>query len=134
MVHYAIYGFTLHLIVVDVCLLGFVTKNNPFSRLKFIIPAQIKAFGSASSAVTMLVTLKYQAIRSGPRCHLPLCYNLGATDLHPLLLHLVGNCWIGWCGSRPVGFHVLLITAYNFMFNITGTPLDCRSSWQSIGS
>ncbi len=51
-------GFVLHFILVHVCMLWFFTKRNPFSYLKFIVPAQTTAFASASSAATLPVTLE----------------------------------------------------------------------------
>ena len=48
-----LFGFALHVIVVHWGLLFFITRRNPFSYLKHIIPAQTMAFACASSAATI---------------------------------------------------------------------------------
>jgi Na+/H+-dicarboxylate symporter len=146
----AIVGFVLHFIVVDVCLLGFMTKKNPFSYLKFIVPAQTTAFASASSAATLPVTLKC-AQQSGvvpdaighfviplgatinmdgsaiyiPCCCIWLAVLNGITPNVGQYVLLIILATVGSAGAAPVpsASIVLMITAYNTVFNATGTPL-----------
>jgi len=146
----AIVGFILHFIVVDVALLGLMTKRNPFSYLKFIVPAQTTAFASASSAATLPVTLKCakqsgvvpDAIANfviplgatvnmdGSAIYIPCCciwlavLNGIAPNVGQYVL-LIILATVGSAGAAPVpsASIVLMITAYNTVFNTTGTPL-----------
>lgn len=51
-------GFAAHFIIVDVLLLGIVTRKNPFAYLSHIVPAQMTALACASSAATLPVTMR----------------------------------------------------------------------------
>jgi Na+/H+-dicarboxylate symporter len=146
----AIVGFALHFVITDVCLLGFISKKNPFTYLKHIIPAQTTAFASASSAATLPVTLKCvrgsgvvpDAITSfvvplgatvnmdGSAIYIPCCciWLAVLNGIEPnvgqyILLIILAT--IGSAGAAPVpsASIVLMITAYNTVFNTTGTPL-----------
>eukprot|EP00596_Hydrurales_sp_CCMP1899_P005490 CAMPEP_0119039346 /NCGR_PEP_ID=MMETSP1177-20130426/8761_1 /TAXON_ID=2985 /ORGANISM="Ochromonas sp, Strain CCMP1899" /LENGTH=439 /DNA_ID=CAMNT_0007003073 /DNA_START=139 /DNA_END=1458 /DNA_ORIENTATION=+ len=54
----AVTAFVLHAFFFYPLLLLFTLRKNPFSYLKFMIPAQTFAFASASSAATLPVTMK----------------------------------------------------------------------------
>jgi Na+/H+-dicarboxylate symporter len=54
----AVTAFVLHTVIFYPLLLLFFRRKNPFSYLKFLIPAQSMAFASSSSAVTLPVTMK----------------------------------------------------------------------------
>jgi Na+/H+-dicarboxylate symporter len=132
------------------CLLFFiVTRTNPFEYLKHLIPAQTMAFACASSAATIPMTLK--CVRQTERVPEPVArfvIPLGATvnmdggaiyfpcaciwlavlnGIQPdaasyLLLVIIST--IGSAGTAPVpsASLVLIITAYNTVFNTTGVP------------
>lgn len=145
----AVTGFVLHFIVVHVCMLWFFTKRNPFSYLKFIVPAQTTAFASASSAATLPVTLECVK-QSGvvpdsianfvmplgatinmdggaiyiPCCCIWLAVLNGITPNVGQYILLIILATIGSAGAAPVpsASIVLMITAYNTVFNSTGTP------------
>jgi Na+/H+-dicarboxylate symporter len=145
----AVTGFVLHFILVHVCILWFVTKRNPFSYLKFIVPAQMTAFASASSAATLPVTL--ECVRQSgvvpdsianfvmplgatinmdggaiyiPCCCIWLAVLNGITPNVGQYILLIILATIGSAGAAPVpsASIVLMITAYNTVFNTTGTP------------
>jgi len=128
-----------------------VTKSNPFSYYKHLVPAQLMAFASASSAATIPVTLK-SAIASGqvapfiggfviplgatlnmdgggiyfPLATIFLAVTSGLEDQITVASYvmLVIIATIGSAGTAPVpsASLVLIITAYNTIFNTTGTP------------
>jgi Na+/H+-dicarboxylate symporter len=125
------------------------TRSNPFTYLKHIIPAQTMAFACASSAATIPMTLKsVQATGRVPKSIARFVVPLGATvnmdggaiyfpcaciwlavlngiepDIASYFL-LVIISTIGSAGTAPVpsASLVLIITAYNTVFNTTGTP------------
>jgi Na+/H+-dicarboxylate symporter len=139
----------LQFFVVYVGFFAFFTRTNPFTYLKFIVPAQTMAFACASSAATIPVTLK--AVKSTgrvPDAIARFVVPLGATvnmdggaiyfpcaciwlaimngiepDIGSYFL-LVIISTIGSAGTAPVpsASLVLIITAYNTVFNATGTP------------
>jgi Na+/H+-dicarboxylate symporter len=139
----------LQFLVVYVGLFAVVTRTNPFNYLKFIVPAQTMAFACASSAATIPVTLKsVQATGRVPKSIARFVVPLGATvnmdggaiyfpcaciwlailngispDIGSYFL-LVIISTIGSAGTAPVpsASLVLIITAYNTVFNTTGTP------------
>jgi Na+/H+-dicarboxylate symporter len=143
-------GFIIHIIIVDIGLLFFFTRENPFTYLKFLIPAQTTAFACASSAATLPVTLK-SVKESGvvPEAIAHFVLPLGATiNMDGSAIYTPCACiWlavlngitpnigqyilliilstIGSAGAAPVPSAglVLVITAYNTVFNTTGTPL-----------
>jgi len=73
-------GFALQILIVHWGIFWFVTRWNPFSYLKYIIPAPTMAFACASSAATIPVNLK--SVRSTnivPESILKFVVPLGAT-------------------------------------------------------
>jgi Na+/H+-dicarboxylate symporter len=139
----------LQFFVVYVGFFAFFTRTNPFTYLKYIVPAQTMAFACASSAATIPVTLK--SVKSTGRVSDAVArfvVPLGATvnmdggaiyfpcaciwlaimngiepDIGSYFL-LVIISTIGSAGTAPVpsASLVLIITAYNTVFNATGTP------------
>lgn len=138
--HYGIIHWGLFLIV---------TGSNPWTYLKKIIPAQTMAFACASSAATIPMTLK-SVMSTGrvpdsiARFIIPLgatvnmdggaiyfpCACVWLAVLNGIELNiahyvmLVFIATIGSMGTAPVpsASLVLIITAYNTVFNTTGTP------------
>lgn len=142
-------GFILHFIIVDICLLGFLTKSNPFDYLKHIIPAQTTALACASSAATLPVTLRCvknsgmvpDDIRNfvlplgatvnmdGSAIYFPcaciwLAFLNGVQPTAASYILLIILSTVGSVGTAPVPSSalVLIITAYNTVFGGTGTP------------
>ena len=145
----AIAGFVMHFLVVDIGLLAFTTKRNPFTYLKHIIPAQTTALACASSAATLPVTMKcVEASGWASKTVINFVCPLGATvNMDGSAIYFPCACvWlavlngeevnfascllliilstVGSAGSAPVPSAglVLVITAYNTVFNSTGTP------------
>jgi len=144
-----IIAMMLQFFVVYVGFFAFFTRTNPFNYLKFIIPAQTMAFACASSAATIPMTLKsVKASGRVPDGIARFVIPLGATvnmdggaiyfpcaciwlailngitpDIGSYFL-LVIISTIGSVGTAPVpsASLVLIITAYNTVFNTTGTP------------
>ena len=138
-----------HFIIVQCGLFYVITRSSPFGFLKHIIPAQTMAFACASSAATIPMTLK--CVKSSgrvPDAVSRFVVPLGATvnmdgsaiyfpcaciwlarlngiepDIASYIL-LVILSTIGSAGAAPVPSAglVLIITAYNTVFNTTGTP------------
>lgn len=144
-----ILGLSLQSLIVHFGLWYFVTKSNPLGFLKFLIPAQTMAFACSSSAATLPMTLKcVKASGRVPETIYHFVLPLGATvnmdgttiyftvccvwlasfnGINPnigqyILLAIIAS--IGSMGSAPVpsGSLVLIITAYNTVFNTTGVP------------
>jgi Na+/H+-dicarboxylate symporter len=139
----------LQFLVVYIGFFAFFTRTNPFTYLKFIVPAQTMAFACASSAATIPVTLKsVKSTGRVPDAIARFVIPLGATvnmdggaiyfpcaciwlailngitpDIGSYFL-LVIISTIGSAGTAPVpsASLVLIITAYNTVFNTTGTP------------
>jgi Na+/H+-dicarboxylate symporter len=144
-----VFGFGMQFLLVHVIIYYLVTKTNPFTYLKCIIPAQTMAFACASSAATIPMTLK--SVRSTgvvPESILRFVIPLGATvnmdgsaiyfpcaciwlavlnGIEPNVAHyflLVVIATIGSAGTAPVPSSglVLIVTAYNTVFGTTGIP------------
>jgi Na+/H+-dicarboxylate symporter len=144
-----LFGFGMQFLVVHVIIYYLVTKSNPFTYLKCILPAQTMAFACASSAATIPMTLK--SVRSTgivPESVLRFVIPLGATvnmdgsaiyfpcaciwlavlnGIEPNVAHyflLVIIATIGSAGTAPVPSSglVLIVTAYNTVFGTTGIP------------
>lgn len=142
-------SMVMHYFFTYVGLYMFLTKTNPFAYLRHILPAQTMAFACASSAATIPVTLKsVKATGIVPDAVARFVVPLGATvnmdggaiyfpcasiwlavlnglDVnasHYILLVIIST--IGSVGTAPVpsASLVLIITAYNTVFNTTGTP------------
>jgi Na+/H+-dicarboxylate symporter len=138
-----------HYLLVHWALFAFITKTNPWAYMKHIIPAQTMAFACASSAATIPMTLKsVMATGKVPEPIARFVVPLGATvnmdggaiyfpcaciwlavlnGIEPNIAHyvlLVFISTIGSAGTAPVpsASLVLIITAYNTVFNTTGTP------------
>jgi solute carrier family 1 (neutral amino acid transporter) protein 5 len=142
-------GMAAHVLIFHCGAFFLVTKTNPFVYMRFLAPAQTMAFACASSAATIPMTLK--SVRSTGRVPDPITrfvVPLGATvnmdgsaiyfpcaciwlavlngiDVnasHFVLLVIIST--IGSAGTAPVPSAglVLVITAYNTVFNTTGTP------------
>jgi Na+/H+-dicarboxylate symporter len=138
-----------HFFVVHCGLFFAVTKSSPFAYLRHILPAQTMAFACASSAATIPITLRcVKATGRVPDTVARFVVPLGATvnmdggaiyfpcaciwlavlngiepDIASYIL-LVVISTIGSAGTAPVpsASLVLIITAYNTVFNTTGTP------------
>jgi solute carrier family 1 (neutral amino acid transporter) protein 5 len=142
-------GMIAHVLIFHCGVFFLVTKTNPFVYMRFLAPAQTMAFACASSAATIPMTLK--SVRSSgrvPDSIMRFVVPLGATvnmdgsaiyfpcaciwlavlnDIevnasHFILLVIIST--IGSAGTAPVPSAglVLVITAYNTVFNTTGTP------------
>lgn len=138
-----------HFLITHCGLFFLVTRTNPLEYLSHILPAQTMAFASASSAATIPVTLKcVEGSGRVPRPVARFVVPLGATvnmdggaiyfpvaciwlailngaDVNAasyILLVIIST--IGSAGTAPVpsASLVLIITAYNTVFNASGTP------------
>lgn len=144
-----IFGMILHIVFVFCGFYFMFTRKNPLGYLKFMIPAQTMAFSCASSAATIPVTFNcVKNTKLVPNAVARFVVPLGATvnmdggaiyfpiacvwlatlnGIEPtaaqlVLLVIVSS--FGSVGSAPVPSSglVLVITAYNTVFNTTGTP------------
>ena len=144
-----ILAMVAHFLLCHVTLLAVIRKQNPIDYLQYMIPCQTMAFACASSAATIPVTLR--CVHSSgmvPEPVLRFVIPLGATinmdggaiyfpcaciwlavlngiDPDPaayILLIIIAT--IGSAGTAPVpsASLVLIITAYNTVFNASGTP------------
>lgn len=142
-------GQIAHVIILWFVVFYLVTRWNPLSYLRHIIPAQTMAFACSSSAATIPVTL--QSVRNTgkvPEAILRFVVPLGATinmdgtalsypvvciwlailnGIQPtaasyVLLVIIST--VGSIGTAPIPSAglVLIITAYNTVFNTTGVP------------
>jgi Na+/H+-dicarboxylate symporter len=142
-------GMAAHILLWHCGAFYLVTKTNPFVYMRFLVPSQTMAFACASSAATIPMTLK--SVRSTgrvPDSIMRFIVPLGATvnmdgsaiyfpcaciwlavlnnveinASHYILLVIIST--IGSAGTAPVPSAglVLVITAYNTVFNTTGTP------------
>jgi len=139
----------LQFAIVHCLLFWFITKSNPIEYIRYMFPAQTMAFACASSAATIPMTLR--CVQSTGRVPAPIArfvVPLGATvnmdggaiyfpcaciwlailngiepDIASYFL-LVIISTIGSAGTAPVpsASLVLIITAYNTVFNTTGIP------------
>ena len=138
-----------HVMITYVGLFAFMTKSNPFTYLRFLLPSQTTAFACSSSAATIPVTLR--CVQSTGRVPEPIAkfvVPMGATinmdggaiyfpcaciwlailnGMTPnfgnyILLIILAT--VGSAGTAPVpsASLVLIITAYNTVFGTTGTP------------
>jgi Na+/H+-dicarboxylate symporter len=144
-----IVGGIVHYLITYILGYFLLTKKNPFAYLKFIIPAQMTAFACASSAATLPVALR--SVKSSgmvpdtiARFVLPLGATVnmdGGAIYYPCAcvwlavlnginitvaqgFLLVVLSTIGSAGAAPVPSSglVMIITAYNTIFDATGTP------------
>jgi len=138
-----------HYLVVDWGLFYAITKKNPWSYMKNIIPAQTMAFACASSAATVPVTLRSVKATGfvsdvvarfviplgatvnmdGGAIYFPcaciwLAILNGITPNAGEYVLLIFIATIGSAGTAPVpsASLVLIVTAYNNVFNTEGTP------------
>lgn len=144
-------GFSLHFLITYCGLFLIIVKSNPFKYLRFLIPAQVMAFASASSAATIPVNL--QCVINSKKVKpyvakfvvsLGATVNMDATAIYMIigmtflavtsglgdqmnaatyiLMAIIAT--IGSAGTAPVpsASLVLIITAFNTCFNTTGTP------------
>jgi len=139
----------LQIVCVYIGLFALLTKSNPFEYLKHIIPAQLFAFASASSAATIPTSLEaVRATGKVPDVIGRFVVPFGATvNMDGGAVYFVCACiWLavlngqevnaasfflliiiatmGSIGTAPVpsASLVLIITAYNTVFGGTGTP------------
>ena len=139
----------MHVVFTYIGVYFLFTRTNPITYLKNIIPAQTMAFACASSAATIPMTLKcVKASGKVPDAVARFVVPLGATvnmdggaiyfpcaaiwlavlngievdASHYILLVIIAT--IGSVGTAPVpsASLVLIITAYNTVFNTSGTP------------
>lgn len=142
-------AMTVHYIVMYWGLFTLITKSNPATYMRELIPAQTMAFACASSAATIPVTLRcVRNTERVPDAIARFVIPLGATvnmdggaiyfpcaciwlailnGIEPNIgqyILLVFIATIGSAGTAPVpsASLVLIITAYNTVFNTTGTP------------
>eukprot|EP00980_Cylindrotheca_fusiformis_P009004 scaffold1931_cov77-Cylindrotheca_fusiformis.AAC.1 len=142
-------GMFVHVFFVYTGIFYFITRDNPFGFLKFVLPAQTTAFACASSAATMPVSLECaEASGRVPKPIARFVIPLGATinmdgsaiyfpcacvwlavlnGLSPtfanyIMLAILST--IGSAGTAPVPSAglVMVLTAYNSVFNTTGVP------------
>jgi Na+/H+-dicarboxylate symporter len=142
-------GWGFQLIFVYIGLFTCLTRSNPFTYLKHIVPAQTMAFASASSAATIPNSI-VAVMSSGkvPETIARFVIPFGATvNMDGGAVYFVTACiWlavlngetvtaasfimliiiatVGSIGTAPVpsASLVLIITAYNTVFGTTGTP------------
>lgn len=139
----------VHYLIIDWGLFAIITKSNPWGYMQHLLPAQTMAFACASSAATIPVTLRsVQNTGRVPEAIARFVVPLGATvnmdggaiyfpcaciwlailnGISPNAGHyilLVFISTIGSAGTAPVpsASLVLIITAYNTVFNTDGTP------------
>merc|ERR1712125_37116 len=139
----------LQVIFIYIGLFALLTRSNPFTYLKHIVPAQIFAFASASSAATIPTSLK--AVKSTgvvPDIIGKFVVPFGATvNMDGGAVYFVCACiWLARLNGEEVNFAsfllliiiatmgsigtapvpsaslVLIITAYNNVFGGSGTP------------
>merc|ERR1712048_1091822 len=144
-----LFGYIMHLCITDIGLFWLASGKNPIPYLRHIVPAQITALSCASSAATLPVTWGcVKATKQVPDDIRNFVCPLGATinmdgsaiyfpcacvwlailnGINPdagayILLIILST--IGSAGAAPVPSSglVLVITAYNTVFNATGTP------------
>jgi Na+/H+-dicarboxylate symporter len=142
-------GFLAHICITDIGLLYFLAKVNPFEYLSYIVPAQVTALSCASSAATLPVTM--QCVKNTGRvpdtvrnfvCPLGATVNMDGSAIYfpcacvwlaylngiepdaAQFILLVILSTVGSVGTAPVPSSalVLIITAYNTVFNTSGTP------------
>lgn len=138
-----------HVLITYVGFFFLMTRTNPFTYLKFLLPAQTTAFACASSAATIPVTL--QSVKNTgrvPDAIAKFVIPMGATinmdggaiyfpcaciwlavlnGITPNFGNYILLCvlaTVGSAGTAPVpsASLVLIITAYNTVFGTTGTP------------
>jgi Na+/H+-dicarboxylate symporter len=139
----------MQVVFIYIGLFALLTKSNPFAYLKFIIPAQLFAFASASSAATIPTSLK--AVKSTgvvPDVIGKFVVPFGATvNMDGGAVYFVCACiWLAVLNGQDVNFSsfvlliiiatlgsigtapvpsaslVLIITAYNTVFEGSGMP------------
>jgi Na+/H+-dicarboxylate symporter len=145
----AFVAWGLQVVFIYIGLFALLTKSNPFTYLKHIIPAQLFAFASASSAATIPTSLK--AVKSSgvvPDVIGKFVVPFGATvNMDGGAVYFVCACiWLAKLNGEDVNFSsfvlliiistlgsigtapvpsaslVLIITAYNSVFNSSGMP------------
>ena len=144
-----LFGMIAHVFITYIGLFALLTKSNPFTYLRFLLPAQTTAFACASSAATIPVTLRCvkdsgrvpEAIAKfvipmgatinmdGGAIYFP-CACIWLAILNGMkpnfgnYLLLIVLATVGSAGTAPVpsASLVLIITAYNTVFGTTGTP------------
>jgi len=145
----AFVAWGMQVIFIYIGLFALLTKSNPFTYLKHIIPAQLFAFASASSAATIPTSL--EAVRSTgvvPDLIGKFVVPFGATvNMDGGAVYFVCACiWLAVLNGEEVNFSsfvlliiistlgsigtapvpsaslVLIITAYNSVFNSSGMP------------
>merc|ERR1712099_130882 len=143
------FGYAMHFCITDIGIFYLLSGKNPFDYLRFIIPAQVTALSCASSAATLPVTLScVKATKQVPDdirnfvCPLGATINMDGSAIYfptacvwlavlngiepdagaYILLIILST--VGSAGAAPVPSSglVLVITAYNTVFNTTGTP------------
>jgi len=145
----AFVAWGMQVIFIYIGFFALLTKSNPFTYLKHIIPAQLFAFASASSAATIPTSL--EAVRSTgvvPDLIGKFVVPFGATvNMDGGAVYFVCACiWLAVLNGEEVNFSsfvlliiistlgsigtapvpsaslVLIITAYNSVFNSSGMP------------
>lgn len=144
-----IVAMIVHYLLVYWGLFALISKRNPMGYMKHLVPAQTMAFACASSAATIPVTLRcVEDTQLVPFAITRFVIPLGATvnmdggaiyfpcaciwlavlnGIEPNIgnyILLVFISTIGSAGTAPVpsASLVLIITAYNTVFNTEGTP------------
>lgn len=149
----SVVAFFAHILVIYPIFFFLIVRKNPYAYLRHIIPAQIFAFSCSSSAATLPVTLRCvretgQVPDSIRDFVLPIgaTVNMDGTALYfpPALVFLAITSGfeeqldaaayfliilvstIGSAGAAPVpnAGLVLIITAFNTVFNQSGTPAN----------
>mmetsp|Transcript_9766 Transcript_9766/g.9420 ORF Transcript_9766/g.9420 Transcript_9766/m.9420 type:complete len:235 (-) Transcript_9766:449-1153(-) len=144
-----IVGMIMHVIITHLIIFPFVTKINPLKYLSHMTPAFAMAFASSSSAATLPVTMKcVESTGRVPSNIARFVLPLGATiNMDGTAIYIPAACiWmaklngitpnaaqyivliilgtVGSAGAAPVpsASLVLIITAYNTVFNESGVP------------
>mmetsp|Transcript_29019 Transcript_29019/g.35373 ORF Transcript_29019/g.35373 Transcript_29019/m.35373 type:complete len:513 (+) Transcript_29019:117-1655(+) len=144
-----IVGMVMHMIITHLIIFPIVTKVNPVKYLSHLTPAMAMAFASSSSAATLPVTMKcVESTGRVPNNIAKFVLPLGATiNMDGTAIYIPAACiWmamlngitpnaaqyivliilgtVGSAGAAPVpsASLVLIITAYNTVFNQSGVP------------
>jgi Na+/H+-dicarboxylate symporter len=111
-------------------LFAFMTRSNPFTFLRFIVPAQTMAFACASSAATIPVTLKsLEASGRVPAAIAGFVIPLGATvNMDGGAIYFPCACiWLAVLNGVEVNFgHLILLVIISTIGSVGTAPVPVR--------